>query len=122
LQHKQQQIAPGFIKPAPGHAWCRVRKAARAFPINVFPDDATTDQRMQLGIKPRKLARKFRNRLNDDSLILLKNGRVKLRMAERSAVESIRWRLVSTEKARTRQSRIRRNTTTSSPSDMTRRR
>ena len=62
-----QAIAPGFIKPAPRHAWCRVRKAARAFPINVFLDDATTDQRMQRGMKPRKLAHEFRNGLDDDS-------------------------------------------------------
>jgi len=53
---------------------------------------------MQRGMKPRKLAHEFRNGPGDDPLILLKNGRVKLRMAERSAVESIRWRLVSTEK------------------------
>jgi len=122
LHHEQHQIAPGFIKPAPRRAWWRVRKAARAFPINVFPDDATTDQRMQRGMKPRKPAREFRNGLNDDPLILLKNGRVKLRMAERSTVESIRWRLVSTEKARTRRSVIRRNRTSSSPSAMKRRR
>jgi len=44
-------------------------------------------------MKPRKLAHEFRNGPGDDFLILLRCGRVKLRMAERSAVETIRWRL-----------------------------
>lgn len=49
-------------------------------------------------------------------------SRVKLRMAERSAVESIRRRLVSTEKAHTRRSVIQRNRTSSRPSAVKRRR
>jgi len=95
LHHEQHQIVPGSIKPAPRRAWRCVRKATRAFPINVFLDNVTTDQRMQRGMKPRKLAHEFRNGLDDDSLILLKNGRVKLRMAERSAHAIINraWRL-----------------------------
>jgi len=50
---------------------------------------------MQRGMKSRKLAREFRNGPDDDPLILLKNGRVKLRMAERSAHATINraWRL-----------------------------
>ena len=66
LHHKLQQIAPGLIKPAPGRARRCICEAARTCPINISPDHVAIDQGMQPGVKPRELAREFRNRLDDN--------------------------------------------------------
>ncbi|MDA3858782.1 MAG: hypothetical protein PF480_11245 [Roseovarius sp.] len=66
LHNKLQQITPGLVKPAPGCARGCACKAARTFPINISADDVVIDQRMQRGMKPPRLAREFRNGLNDD--------------------------------------------------------